>query len=811
VSLTPGPNASVEIGKTLTFAARAENGQGTPVPEVFTYESSDPGVLTVSNSGLACGGVWDSLTAPVVCTPKGTGVALVTAIANGVSSPPVTVYVHQHVTNVVVQKVPGQPPTLSTACYSSGTPQGPEKALYEAFAFGGPSGSTDLTSSVGPFGFGSTTLPGQALGRAVTLSSPGPSAPTNQQIASAAVPGTTSIFATVAGVTSPPLQFTTCPVQSISLQLAPGSSSALVSPGGSAAVNAVVKDTVGMTLTAIPLTWISSSAQSVAVTGGASSVFASSASVGGSAAGKGAITAACTPPNCNGGFSPSLPVYPTSSLPFQVTSSSSPPSPTTYVTTSACSGTTLSCTTRIVPITKAGSASTFSAGVPINLPFTPNSFSIGSNSTAASYLGVDSTGFNAQGLMIFSSGGVSQLAGAAGRVLAVSPDSSTVILSDTADAPSRINVCKNCNSTARTFSTILFPNASAAAFSPDNLKVYLVSSSPCPGGGGNGCILVYSQVDSPQYVPLSGPASDAAFIANGTAGFIAESGQAEVLPTCGPNTAGALGSVNLVAQSLRPLPDGMSLLALTPPNLQTVTASITGSAGPSNSIGCPAPRGFLNITNTLGPQVNLGTGSFVTKQFFLSPDGSKAYILAQTGTGASFSFIIVFDVTSGTLSQISLAGNAIPLRAGISRAGDLLLVGANDNSVHVIDTQSGFDLQQIPLSFPNASLCIGPGTPATQVATAALSISSAQQSGTNTIFTYSLQNGATPQVGQTLVLTGMLDSGNNGTFTILAVNAATSSSGVITVSNPAGVTASGQTGSGTVPLTCNPDLLVTVP
>jgi hypothetical protein len=97
------------------------------------------------------------------------------------------------------------------------------------------------------------------------------------------------------------------------------------------------------------------------------------------------------------------------------------------------------------------------------------------------------------------------------------------------------------------------------------------------------------------------------------------------------------------------------------------------------------------------------------------------------------------------------------------------------------------------------------------VATAALSISSAQQSGTNTIFTYSLQNGATPQVGQTLVLTGMLDSGNNGTFTILAVNAATSSSGVITVSNPAGVTASGQTGSGTVPLTCNPDLLVTVP
>jgi hypothetical protein len=424
---------------------------------------------------------------------------------------------------------------------------------------------------------------------------------------------------------------------------------------------------------------------------------------------------------------------------------------------------------------------------------------------------VDSTGFNAQGLMIFSGSSVSPFGGAAGRVLAVSPDSTTVILSDTADVPSRINVCKNCNSSARTLSTILFSNVSAAAFSPDNLKVYLVSSSPCPGGGGNGCILVYSQVDSPQYVPLSGPASDAAFIGNGTAGFIAETGQTEFLPTCGPNAVGSLGSVNLAAQSLRPLADGMSLLALTPPNLQTVTASITGSATPSNATGCPAPRGFLNITNTLGPLVNLGTGSFVTKQFFLSHDGSEAYILAQTGTGAYFPFITAVDILSGTSSQISLAGNAIPLTAGISPAGDLLLVGANDNSVHVIDTQSGLDLQQVPLSFPNASLCIGPGNPATQVAVASLTISSAQQSGTNTVFAYSLQNGATPQVGQTLVLTGMADSGNNGTFTILAVNATTSSSGTITVSNPAGVTAGGQTGSGTVPLTCNPDLLVAVP
>jgi hypothetical protein len=806
VSLAPGPKASVELGKTLTFSPSARNGQGNAVVETFTYQSSDPSVLTISNSGIACGGVWDSVTSPVVCTPGGTGIALVTAIANGVSSPPVTVYVHQHVTKVVIQKVPAQPPTLSTACFSSGAPSGPETALYEGFAYGGPGGVTDLTTSVGPFSWGTATLPGQGPSRAVVLSSPSAAAPINQEIATAGVPGSASIFATVAGVTSQPLQFTTCPVQSISLQLAPGSSLSLGSPG-SATVNADVKDTLGMTLTGVPLTWASSSPQSVAVTTGSSSVFGSVGTIAASTAGKGAITAACTPPSCNGGFTPSMPVYPTTSLTFQVASTSAPPNPTAYVTTSGCIGTTLSCTTRIIPITKASSTAQFSTGAPVNLPSTPDSFSLGRSSTGISFLGVDSTGFNSQGLMILSGGSASQVGSAAGRVLAVSPDSSTVILSDTVDSPSRINICKNCNTSGRTVSTIFFHNASAAAFSPDSLKAYIVSSSPCPGGGGNGCMLVYSQVDSPQYVPLSGPASDAAFIGNGSVGFIAEGGQSEFLPTCGPNGVGALGSVSLSAQFLRPLSDGMSLLAFSPPSLQIVTVGITGSAT-ANAIGCPAPRGFLNIISTLGPVINLGTGSFVAKQFFLSLDTSKAYILAQTGTGAHFPFILVFDVASGTSSQISLAGNAIPLSAGVSPAGDLLLVGASDNSVHVIDTQSGLDLQQVALSFPNASLCIGPGNPATQVAIASLTISSAQQSGTNTIFTYSLQNGATPQVGQTLVLTGMSDGGNNGTFTILAVNAATSSSGTITVSNPAGVAASGQAGTGTVPLTCNPDLLV---
>jgi hypothetical protein len=325
--------------------------------------------------------------------------------------------------------------------------------------------------------------------------------------------------------------------------------------------------------------------------------------------------------------------------------------------------------------------------------------------------------------------------------------------------------------------------------------------------------LVYSQVDAPQFIQLSTVPTDAAFIGNGSAGYIAESSQTAFLPTCGPSTAGSLGTASLPAQNLLPLPDGMSLLALTPPVVQTMTATITGPQPvPQNASGCLAPRGVLNLTNTPGPSSDLGTGSFVPKQFFLSRDGSVAYILAQTATGASFPFVITFNLQTGTSSQISLSGNALPLSAGISPAGDELLVGADDGQVHVIQTATGLDSQQVQLTFQNnTSLCIGPGNPATQVAVASLNISAAQQVGTNTVYTYSISNGATPQIGQSLVLTGMTDTNNNGTFTITAVNPTSSSAGTITVVNPAGVTASGQVGSGTVPLTCNPDLLVVAP
>src|SRR6266568_5664577 len=62
-----------------------------------------------------------------------------------------------------------------------------------------------------------------------------------------------------------------------------------------------------------------------------------------------------------------------------------------------------------------------------------------------------------------------------------------------------------------------------------------------------------------------------------------------------------------------------------------------------------------------------------------------------------------------------------------------------------------------------------------------------------TTYTYTLALGANVAAGETIVITGMSDAGNNGTFTITA-----GGGGTFTVANASGESATGQNGSGTV-------------
>ena len=127
VSLSPGPNVSLEVGKGLAFSA-------APISDKFTFQSSDTAVVTIADNGQACAGTWNSLSVPQVCTPGNPGIAQITASTLGVTSPPVTIYVHAPITSIAINKVAGQPQTLRTDCISKATIHGPEKWLFQAAA-----------------------------------------------------------------------------------------------------------------------------------------------------------------------------------------------------------------------------------------------------------------------------------------------------------------------------------------------------------------------------------------------------------------------------------------------------------------------------------------------------------------------------------------------------------------------------------------------------------------------------------------------------------------------------------------------------
>src|SRR5450755_4312428 len=219
VLLTPATTASIDVGATLTFSAQPEDNKNTVLTQPVTYFSSNPAVATIAASGIVCAGTWDSISSPQVCTPGPVGVAQITASTQGVSSPPTTLFVHQHIDGISVISVPTQS-NPAAPCVTKG-----QTFEYEARAF---SRGSDITSTVGRFGWSTASF------TVVNLSTTSTGLFQNQVLATAGVPGVSSTFATLGNVVGVPFDFVTCPVQSIVLSANGNSSNPItLAQGGS--------------------------------------------------------------------------------------------------------------------------------------------------------------------------------------------------------------------------------------------------------------------------------------------------------------------------------------------------------------------------------------------------------------------------------------------------------------------------------------------------------------------------------------------------------------------------------------------------
>lgn len=719
---TPGavallaPSTSVDLGTTLQFTAVPSR---PAVTSAAAYTSSNPGVLSFvpAAGGLACAGKWDST--GQVCSPQSVGVAQVTATVNGVTSPPVTVWVHEHVDTITLSLLPVLTPIPPGNCVTLGTAPGILNYLdFQAQAF---SHGMDVTNTVGSFTF---QLTNSSVAKVSTTDSELANNNGNQVTqarVTAAVPGITQIYATVSGVSSLPVvvggspYFETCRVQSINLQVGNAETNTTFASSGTASVTVTptVVDRLGYTLTNPPLTWTSLSP----VIGQAGNTGDVTTSKTPGAVG---IVASCKPPSCNvnaPGVTPINPVYsstlsPTGSGQFEGTPiigtvSGPAVNSNAYVTTTECdtaAGTPVTgCQPLLYPISTSNNVVSSS----VVLPSSPNSFVFTPTGTKA-FLG------SRGGLMVFTPGNstVPQSTNIPGKVLAISLDGNTIIVSDTVSEPNQVYIVGVGGSATTLVTSFFIPGATTAAFSPEGLKAFIVGKASASDPNSGDTLYVYSPLLPLVTKKLAGTANAVAPYANGALGYLSggsASPAINLFNTC-DTTYGIAASIPVprLPTMFQVLPDGVHAIGFDPPGvdvfaIKTLAPSPATLTQPTSTT-CPFTVAAPDPPDQEFSFANLGQGNFTPLKLMISSDNSRAYILAS-----NLSSIFIYDFGVGTVSAIPLTGSPVPLDASLTSDGTLLYVGTSDGSIHVLSTVSGGDLQQITFTNNNAtnkaSLC----------------------------------------------------------------------------------------------------------
>jgi trimeric autotransporter adhesin len=718
---TPGsvslsaPSTSVDLGATLQFIATPSR-PATSTGAVYT--SSNPSALSFvpAAGGLACAGRWDST--GLVCSPQSVGVATVTATINGVTSPPVTVWVHEHIDTITLSLLPVLTPIPPGNCVTLGTAPGILNYLdFQAQAF---SRGMDVTNTVGSFTF---QLTNSTVAR-VSTTDPELANNNGNQVTqarvTAVVPGITQIYATISGVSSLPVviggnpYFETCRVQSINLQVGSAETNTTFASNGatSVTVTPTVVDRLGYALTNPPLTWTSLSPVigTVGTNGGVTTTKTPGA-VG--------IVASCEPPSCNvntPGVTPINPVYSSTlsstgsgefeGTPIIGTVSGPAVNTTAYATTTQCdtaAGTPVTgCQPLLYPITTSNNV----VGSSVVLPSSPNSFVFAPGGSKA-FLG------SSDGLMIFTPGNstVPQSTNIPGKVLAVSLDGNTIIVSDAVSVPNQVYIL-NVSGTPSVVTSMFIPGATVAAFSSEGLKAFIVGKASASDPNSGDTLYVYSPLLPLVTKKLAGTANAVAAYANGSLGYLSggsASPAINLFNTC-DTTYGIAASIPVprLPTMFQVLPDGVHAIGFDPPGVDVFAiktiAPTPATLTQPNSTTCP-----FKVTAPDPPEqefsfANLGQGNFTPLKLIISSDNSRAYILAS-----NLSSIFIYDFGVGTVSAIPLTGSPVPLDASLTSDGTLLYVGASDGSVHVVSTVSGGDLAQITFTNDNAtnkgSLC----------------------------------------------------------------------------------------------------------
>jgi hypothetical protein len=691
------------IGQISPPTATDCKGNTVSVPS-YTYGSTDTSLSIVDvqpTTGRICAGKWNRNSGAGVadftyCIPATTtGTFSIIASGAGTSSNPLPVYVHPTVTNVVLGPPSSSDPTgpnscngpdpatnCSPAAYSTSatsctinptngcctTPlatstsyvanaclsQGTTGQLAARVYAGTGASQTNISCQVGHPTYTAQTA------AVVTIDENG--------VATAQAPGSTIITSNLANAGSSAGFFSTCPPFSIALS-APGfTGDATVTPNNQLPLNAIVKDTNGIVLTGLTLEFVSTTPTTIPGNSTIVPLFPGTAG----------ITAICQPPACNpspfnqiGLFGNGTPIL---SNELKVTAPGKN-------STSLYIGSTNS--QYIVPV----DFTTNVIGSPVRLPYVPNSMVI-SNDGSSIYMG------SANELMTFSAATNSLAAQdttVMGQVLAVSPDNTTLVVTDPTRQLIYLYSSTGSTATASAIQTQYGGIGTRAEFSPDSQTVYITTTT--------NQLLVHSALTGWTSATLTNPAADVAVTVPSAGAFLAGTtttarGQCPVTTTTTVNGLATTSNVfypeaysggpptdRLVATN-----DGLHILGATVASNSLVDLVFPPPGVPTG----PCDPAGTKFTPTAGaPLVLSGITATAITGIDPTSDSSIAFV-TYTGTGSVLPY---YAPGTGTIANVQLSGSAIAPVVGVVSSDDsTFFVGTSgDNNIHLIDRTTLID------------------------------------------------------------------------------------------------------------------------
>ncbi|QMV19131.1 hypothetical protein GOB94_10935 [Granulicella sp. 5B5] len=702
------PGALQFIGGTVTSITLTDSG-------VTTTQTITSGILAVQKNDVVT--VTYTAAPTINFIPNGS-LAYVTATAEGgggATSNGIAIYVHPVVTGIVLggatascttdpgtdccpNNTVGTSPSATTGVYTAGKclSQGQTGQLVaRIYANGGTSPADNVTCSVGHISYSPLSS------GIVTIDENG--------IATANLPGSTLITANVSNSSTATQSgfFSTCPPASITLQTPTGATSATVGPNNLLPLTTVVKDTNGVTLNGLSLEFQSTTPQTIPAAVG---------SVTPTYPGTAVLTAVCLPGSCNPAPFSQIGLFgngqPITSNGVTITAPGTA-SEVIYM------GSTQSqyVTPRDFTLGQISSA--------IKLQYVPNSMVITQDGSTI-YLG------SSQGLQTISTatntiGAVNE--NVPGTVLAVSPDGSTVVVTD----PVRQTVSLYSASSSAVISSY-GGVANSARWSPDSQTVYITLQ-------GKNQILTYSAFTNWEETTLDGKDqayTDAAVMVPSVGAFFA--GQyTEARSYCPVGTLTGTGTPQTVVNNFAPLAsessaptptdklaatnDGLHIIGATASGTPTLTdVNLSGTVNPTapktnpEQAACPPagtalPTNYFPTTFTTTPLTGI-TATAITK--VIPEANSSLAFVTYSGSSGILPEYIPSASGAGTLVPITLGNGATaasaPISGVFSTDGTTFYAGTSgDNQVHVF-TISGTTATETSVLTPALPLATGTGT-----------------------------------------------------------------------------------------------------